>query len=464
MFDGYIARRLSAKLLMMTIGFVMLAELVIFIPSAALYRQNRLLERIEQAGILNQALTSVPDYEATEVLSGDFMRQTDIELLATKQDGMTSLLLGMPPNTVNYIEVDMRHPKRLPLFRDTFGDFFATGEDRLRVIANSPVEGQEKMELIIPRQAMRAELWEYSERIFLLSLAIAIITGAFIYFAMVMVIVRPLQQLLRGMQAFRENPQRRQNIGRSNHRKDELGELEREFYDLKQSLRSAFRQRERLAGLGLSVAKINHDLRNVLSTALLVSDRLTTHKDEKVVDMGEKLVRTVERGVGLTEEVLAYSRADTADPDVEPIRISFLLGEVAGDTMAQYPSLHFKNKVPSDLQIIADPDQTYRILHNLFRNAAQAMAGRPTSRIHVSSEETDEVVYIDIVDNGPGLPERAEKNLFLAFAASRGEAGSTGLGLSISKELAIAQNGDLTLVRTDSTGTHFRLCLPSINA
>ncbi len=457
MIDGFIARRLSAKLLMMTIGFVMLAELVLFVPSLALYRQSYLVDRIQQAGILTQALTGVPDYEASEMLSKDFMTSTDVELLAAKHRGITELILGLPPTDVNFIEVDMRNPARFPQFRDAFGDFFSSGDDRLRVIADSPVKGQESMELIIPRAAVKAELWDFSERIFYLSLFIAILTGALIYLSMLMIIVRPLQRLLSNMMTFRENPQFRQNLGRSNRRKDEIGELEREFYDTKQSLRSAFRQRERLAGLGLSVAKINHDLRNVLSTALLIADRLTMQKDPKVIDMGEKLVRTVERGVGLTEEVLAYSRAETADPELQSVRISFLLGEVAADTMAHYPATNFKNNVPTALCAMADPDQAYRILHNLFKNAAQAMKDSEFRQISVSSEVVEDFVHLDIIDTGPGLPEKAVKNLFLAFAASNGQGGSTGLGLSISKELATAQGGDLQLIKSDSDGTHFRL-------
>jgi signal transduction histidine kinase len=460
MIDGYIVRRLSAKLLLMTIGFVMLAELVIFVPSAALYRQNWLMERVDQAAILTQALTGVPDYEASEMLSKDFMEKTSVELLAAKRDGMTELILGFPPEGPKFIEVDMRSPARLPLFRDAFSDFFSSGDDRLRVIANSPVKGQEAMELIIPRQALKDELHDFFERILILSLAIAIITGILIYLSMLVIIVRPLQKLLNGMKTFRENPQFRQNIGRSNRRKDEIGELEREFFDTKQSLRAAFRQRERLAGLGLSVAKINHDLRNVLSTALLIADRLTLQKDPKIIDMGEKLVRTVERGVGLTEDVLAYSRAETADPDLQPLRLSFLLGEVAGDTLAQFPQTNFRNDVPTELQVFADPDHVYRILHNLFRNAAQAMAESPEKLITVSVETTDGKAHLCIVDTGPGLPEKTEKNLFLAFAASHGKDGSTGLGLSISKELAVAQGGDLWMVKTDPSGTHFQLILP----
>jgi signal transduction histidine kinase len=460
MIDGFIARRLSAKLLLMTIGFVMLAELVLFVPSLALQRQTYLVDRIQQAGILTQALTGVPDYEASEMLSKDFIENTDVELLSAKHNGMTELVLGFPPSDANFIEVDMRSPDRFPQFRDAFGDFFSSGNDRLRVIANSPVEWQDTMELIIPRQAIKAELWDFAERIFYLSLFIAVLTGTLIYLAMLLIIVRPLQRLLDNMKLFRENPQFRRNLGRSNHRKDEIGQLEREFIDTKQSLRSAFRQRERLAGLGLSVAKINHDLRNVLSTALLIADRLTTQKEQKVVEMGEKLVRTVERGVGLTEEVLAYSRAETADPDPQSVRVSFLLGEVAADTMVQFPATSFKNLVPTDLCVVSDPDQTYRILHNLFRNAAQAMQKSEIQRITVSSKIIEDTVHLNIEDTGPGLPEKAAKNLFLAFAASQGQNGSTGLGLSISKELATAQGGDLQLIKTDSQGTHFRLSLP----
>lgn len=442
----------------------MLAELVLFFPSATVYRQNWIMERVDQAGILAQALTGVPNYEASEMLTKDFMEQTGVELVSAKRDGMTELILGAPPADVEYIAVDMTDPSRRPLFRDTFADYFSSGNERLRVVAMSPVRGQDSLELVIPRAELRSELWAYFERILLLSLVIAIMTGTLIYLAMLLIIVRPLQRLLAGMQAFRENPQYRQNIDRNPRRKDEIGELERAFVDLKKSLRAAFRQRERLAGLGLSVAKINHDLRNVLATALLVSDRLTTQKDEKVVKMGEKLVKTIERGVGLTEDVLAYSRAETADPEPQDIRLSFLLGEVAADTMASFPGTQFKNRVPTELEVRADPDHAYRILHNLFRNAAQAMQKSELRRISVSANVTDEMTHINIKDTGPGLPERAQKNIFLAFAASKGADGSTGLGLSISKELATAQNGDLVLIKTDETGTNFQLSLPTVKS
>ena len=461
MIDGFISRRLSSKLLLLTIGFVMLAELVLFVPSAAIFRQDWLAERAQQAGLLTEALTGVPGYEASDMLAKRFMLDTDVVMLTAKRDGMTELVLGAPPKNMQgeMRLIDLREVSRLPRFHDAFTDFFGPNKGYLRVLAESPVEGQEALELMIPRNKLRWAMRDYFERIFWLSLLIAIITGSLIYFAMSAMIIRPVQRLAHDMTAFRENPQLRRNRLPRQNRRDEIGQLEREFFDMKQSLRAAFRQRERLAGLGLAVAKINHDLRNVLTSALLISDRLTMNKDAKISDMGEKLTRTVERGVSLSEDVLAYSRADTADPDPQNVRLSFLLGEVAADVLEQFSGTDFTNEAPTDLTAYIDPDHGYRIFHNLFRNAAQAMAGLPRRDLKITTQATDKEVEIIISDSGGGLPKRARENLFQAFKGGQG-AGSTGLGLSISKELAQAQGGDLELVKSDESGTDFMVTFP----
>lgn len=466
MIDGFISRRLSSKLLLLTIGFVMLAEIVIFVPSVANYRQDWLTDRAQQAGLLAQALTGVPDYEASEVLTQQFMTDTDVMLMSAKRDGMTELVLGEPPNiSKDIIQIDLLNPPRFPSLLTPFRDIFSNGEEALRVNAPSPVAGQDSLELLIPRQALRQELIAYLKNIFWLSLIIAVITGTLIYLSMSALIIRPVKQLAEDMTAFRENPERRRAVRDPSKRKDEIGQLEREFIDLKQSQRAAFRQRERLAGLGLAVAKINHDLRNVLSSALLISDRLSMNPEPKLSDMGERLTRTVERGIGLTEEVMAYSRAETADPQIQDTRIAFTIGEAAADVIAQFPKTQFRNMVPTELMVRTDPDHAYRIFHNLFRNAAQAMAVHceKNCRLQVSAETRDGLAELRISDTGPGLPERAKENLFQAFSSAQAhsaETKSTGLGLSISKELAKAQGGDLNLMSSDESGTRFLLTLP----
>lgn len=466
MIDGFISRRLSSKLLLLTIGFVMLAELVLFIPSAAVFRQDWLSERTQQAGLLAQALTGVPDYEASEILTKQFMADTDVMLMAAKRDGMTELMLGAPPSDGrSVIEIDMRDPNRFPSLIAPFQDIFSGGKETLRVKAISPVQGQDGLDLLIPRDKLRRALVEYCKDIFWLSLIIAIITGGLIYWAMSALIIRPVKRLAEDMTAFRENPEHRRAVISRPNRKDEIGQLEREFIDMKQSQRAAFRQRERLAGLGLAVAKINHDLRNVLTSALLISDRLSMNPDEKMSNMGERLTRTVERGIGLTEDVLSYSKAETADPQIQDTRIAFTIGEAAADVIAQFPGTQFRNTVPTDLMVRTDPDHAYRIFHNLFRNAAQAMAanGGADRRLQVGADISDGLAELRISDTGPGLPDRAKENLFQAFSSAQAHSAntkSTGLGLSISKELAKAQGGDLNLMSSDESGTRFVLTLP----
>lgn len=466
MIDGFISRRLSSKLLLLTIGFVLLAELLLFIPSAALFRQNWLEDRAQQAGLLAQALTGVPDYQASQTLTDQFMSDTDVMVMAAKRDGMTELVLGAPSEiTGAVIPIDLRERGRFPSLLAPFQDLFSDKTDSLRVFAASPVAGQDSLELIIPRYKLRWAMRDYVVNIFWLSIFIAVVTGSLIFWVMSAMIIRPIQQLAEDMTVFRDNPEHRQMQRGKTKRHDEIGQLQREFVDLKQSLRAAFRQRERLAGLGMSVAKINHDLRNVLTSALLISDRLSMNPDPTMSEMGERLTRTVERGISLTDDVLSYSKAESADPQIQDVRIAFTIGEAAADVIAQFPGTRFRNTVPTDLMVRTDPDHAYRIFHNLFRNASQAMAAAESSNrvLKVGAEIGEDSVELRISDTGPGLPNRARENLFQAFSGGQAHSAntkSTGLGLSISKELAKAQGGDLELLSSDDTGTSFTLRLP----
>ena len=453
----------------MTIGFVMLAELVLFLPSATLFRQTYLTERAQQAGHLALALDGVPDYEGSAMLSQKFMEDTDVIMVAIKREGMTQLLLGMPPSDpdATFEAVDLRDARRLPLFRYAVKDFFSDGEGYYRVISDPIMDDQGLIEIVLSKASVKTALRDFFERIFWLSLAIAVITGTLIYLALAAMIVRPIQKLASGLADFREDPDKRRGNLKPSARRDEIGQLEREFFDMKQGVRASFRQRERLASLGMAVAKINHDLRNVLTSAQLVSDRIAMDKDERIAGMGERLVRAVDRGVRLCTDVLNYSNAKDEQLEIKEVRIALLIGEIAGDVLGQFgrgpTAINFINKIPSELSVRVDADHTYRIIHNLFRNAGQALqsmnAVDAKRQITVSSEVDEGQVKLRITDTGPGLPKRAIDNLFKAFASSSGH-GSTGLGLTISKDLATDQGGDLELGYTGETGTEFVLTLP----
>jgi len=331
--------------------------------------------------------------------------------------------------------------------------------------ASYPVDGS--IEVLIPRVNLKWALRDYFKNIFFLSLAIAIITGSLIYLTMALLIIRPIQSLAHNVAAFQNAPEVANVNSKSSGRIDEIGDLERAFYDMKQSVRGSLKQKQRLATLGLAVAKINHDLRNVLTSAQLVSDRLTTVEDPKVARMGDRLTRAIDRGVKLTRDILNFSNPEKDPVKSEPMRVSLLLGEVAGDVLPNFGTgprkISFMNDVPSDLQLAIDGDHSYRIFHNLMRNAAQAMAALPDDNaerlLRVYVDMAEDYVDVHLADTAGGLPLKAQDNLFRAFASGGGR-GSTGLGLTIAKELAQEQGGDLRLERTSAAGTVFTVTMP----
>ena len=455
--NGFFRRQLSAKLLVITFVFVMAAEALIFIPSAAMFRQSWLEARAQSAGLLTLAIEGVPNFEGGEMLSHRFMQDTAVTMVRQKRKGQNQLVLGETPSNARIYTVDLRKKRWIPLFRESFRDCFSKGEGvYIRILSEPTVKDAELLEVMVPQSALRAAMFDYARRVLLWSLAMAVLTGSMIYWALSILIVRPLGKLARGLKQFREDPRKRTEDGQMPTRSDEIGQLQREFIDMKSGVRQALTQQERLATLGMAMAKINHDLRNVLTSAGLIADRLASDPQERIRKIGKRLVGAVERGVKLCEATLSFSQSVEERPDMRAVRIATLIGEAAGDAMAEQGQAHFINDVDHNLAVLTDPDQTYRIFHNLFRNAVQAMSGSETKELRVRAKIKDDKACIFISDTGPGLPKKARENLFKAFT-SAARKGGTGLGLTISRELARAQGGNLSLVRSDAHGTEFVL-------
>lgn len=468
MFKQLSFSRLSAKLLAMTIIFIMLAEIVIFIPSLTMFRHNWLQERAEAAGLLTLAIEGVPDYMGGELLSHQFMHDTDVSMVSQNRIGangekVSEIILGETPDGKHLYVEDIRQERRLPLFRNSFRDFFSAGEGYICVVAEPTVEGVESLEIHVPRSALKMALQDYCQRVLLWSLAISILTGMMIYLALSRMIVRPVQKLAQGLATFQADPRKRIGPVKPNVRRDEIGELERQFVDMKDGVRTVFKQQERLATLGMAMAKINHDLRNVLTSTQLISDRLADDPEERISKMGKRLVKAVDRGVKLCEATLSFSQSVEERPKPQKIELAALVGEAASDAIFEENGgavgTQFTNKIDTKLHVFADPDHTYRLFHNLLRNAVQAMQGRETKALSVEASEMDGKICIRITDTGGGLPARAKENLFKAFTSTR--KGGTGLGLTIARELARAQGGNLQLESTGEEGTVFMVSLLS---
>ncbi|MGQ0665177.1 MAG: sensor histidine kinase [Pseudomonadota bacterium] len=449
---------LSARLLVLTVAFVMLSEVLIFAPSIARFRAEWLNNRIAIAHLATLALEATPDHMVSEELKLELLDHAGAHGIVIARPGeVRRVLMGeMPPKAdATY---DMRELGVVDLMADAFLALAEGGNRVLRVIGRSPKQSEVVVELLIDEQPMRHEMVAYSQRILALSLLISFLTAALIFWSLQWLMVRPLRRLADSMVAFREAPEDPANVIATSERNDEIGLAQRELAEMEGVLRSALGQQARLAALGSAVAKINHDLRNILAAARLVSDRLADSSDPQVKRMAPSLVAAIDRAVALCGQTLDYAREELPAPARSRFRLDDLVEEVGRVVgLLTQNRARWENAVGPEPVIEADREQMFRVLVNLGRNAVEA--GSKTVRIAAATSGAGDLV-IEVVDDGPGLPAKAREKLFRPFAGAA-RAGGTGLGLAIARELVRAHGGELSLAHSSSLGTAFRIDLPA---
>ncbi|MDX2266316.1 MAG: HAMP domain-containing sensor histidine kinase [Hyphomicrobiales bacterium] len=456
------ALSLSTKLLLLTIGFVMLAEVLIFAPSVANYRHNWLLDRLTAAQIASLALEAAPDRTLPRKLRSELLNTAGVRAVALRRDDFRELVLQLEDQRSIDATYDLREATWVSLIGDGLGVFFAPDGRMIRVIG-SPEIGGDLIEIVMDEAPLKAALMTYATNIFFLSLIISFITAALVYLALNALFVRPVERLTWNMVRFRENPEDRSRIISPCGRGDELGTAEHELAAMQSDLADMLQQKSRLAALGLAVSKINHDLRNILASAQLMSDRMVVSTDPIVQRFAPKLILSLDRAIQLCAETLRFGKASELPPRRKIFPLAPLIEEAADSIgLPDHPQIAWRMAVPPNLQIDADRDQLFRIFSNLLRNAAQILEKTPTDgaapAIEVGAQRDGGVVRITVSDNGPGVPIRARPHLFEPFKGSSRD-GGTGLGLAISAEIARAHGGALSLLDTE-TGASFRLEIP----
>lgn len=449
---------LRGRLLLLTIAFVLIAQTLIYFPSAANFRNSWLMDRANAAH-----LAAIAAELAEENLSEDAVRElldgADAIGVARVFGGTTELVLGGDTGGAPLYNEDRTRPAPL---RDMLAVAwtFAGPADRLIVLTAIPeTRPDERILVILPEAALRVALGEFTARLIWIFLFIALLTGALLYMALLFLFVRPMRRLSLAMTAFQEDPSDATRILAASTRHDEIGEAERALSAMQADVLTAIRQRERLAGLGMAVAKINHDLRNVLASAQLVSDRLATSEDARTAAMGQRLVRAVDRGIRLCSEVLEYGRTRERAPALEPVALKPLLDEIAAEARAGFADTRWINGVDPGLRVMGERDSLHRLFANLLRNALQAMNAAQPAVLQVDAELRDGRVTVRVSDTGSGIPDHIRTQLFTPFSGS-GAPGSTGLGLTIARELAELMGGSLDLAQTGPDGTVFVVELP----
>jgi signal transduction histidine kinase len=449
---------LSARLLVLTVVFVMLAELFIYTPSVARFRKAYLEERVVRAHLATLAIESMPDRAADAEMGHVLLMTTDTYAITLKQEDRRILIAGgeMPPR------VDAVYDIRMNNFWGWIEDAFVTLAQRenriLRVIGTTPKRPGVEVEVFIDETPLREEMYAYSGRIFQLSLVISLFTAGLLYISLMMLIVRPMRRITAGMASFRRAPEDESRLFEPSDRADEIGIAQRELSVMQQELRLALRQKDRLAMLGAAVTKVNHDLRNSLATAMLIGDRLATSDDPDVQKLVPRMFRAMDRAVNLCGQTLDYASATMPTLNIKRTNLSDIV-RMAGETLTQETPesgvpFDWRNEVPARIECMADAAQMLRVFENLGRNAREAGA----ASLRISAYEDDGSLTVEVADDGPGMPEQATEHLFQPFAGSARE-GGTGLGLVIAREVVHAHGGEIELAETGPEGTTFRLRL-----
>jgi signal transduction histidine kinase len=444
---------LSARLWLLAFLAVLLSEMVVFLPYAAHERHSWLLSRIENASI---AVLAASGAMADAAKRDELLHLTGADAIRLSQPDGTDLVVGRD-TVATAAEFNLQDEHLFTGIHRALGAIIRQEDRLVRVVGVSPFNTATRVELVLHERVLGSVLREFAGDFVGLSLLIAGIIGGLIYLAVLVLLVRPMHRITGSIAAFRADPERMTPLDpdRLSMRNDEITVAGRELAAMQHELRAALWRNARLAALGTVVAKVSHDLRGILTPAMLTAERLQANPDPKVQRAGEMLAQAVDRATDLVRRTLDYAREGPPPLVLAPVELARLVDEAATTARPGGGNLHLENAVDPDVVVNADRNHLFRVLINLLRNSAEAGA----RNVRVSAHRAGPIV-LDIGDDGPGLPEEVRADLFRPFAGSV-RRGGTGLGMAIARDLMVAHGGTIELLETGADGTVFRLTLPS---
>jgi signal transduction histidine kinase len=460
-------RGLSGKVLLLTIIFVMLGEVLIFLPSIANFRIQWLKGRIAQAEIAALAAEAAPDQILSSDLRSEILMGAGVLVVSLQKGESRQLALRSDNDFMIDASFDLRGTMWYEAITEAFGAMWA-GESRVISVMDVPPNmSGDLIEIALREQPLRDAMFRYAINILLLSIFLSLLVAVMIFAALNWVLVKPMQRLTRNMVAFGQNPEDFSRIIKPGARHDEIGIAERELQTMQSELAGMLQQKNHLAALGLAVSKVSHDLRNMLTSAQLISDRLADVEDPTVKRFAPKLISSLDRAIEFLSQTLKFGRAQELPPKRERLELRELADEVIEAAVVKASSrIRIFNTVKPGVVVDADREHLIRVLTNLARNAIQALeflqaerSDAPEGAIMLEARREGSVAVIEVRDNGPGIPEKVRARLFQAFQSAARQ-GGTGLGLAIAAELVRAHGGDITLQSSSDAGTCFVITIP----
>ncbi len=457
---------LSVKLIATIVLVILAVEVVVYLPSAANFRAGWLDDRLRVGIVAARVLDAAPDVMALpRSLTDRLLTSAGATAIVYRREGQSQLIeLQNAPMPREAVTADMREATPMTLIAGALDTLILGGGRTLRIVGSADGDEDALVEVLMPEDPLRRDLLAYSRNIFLLSLIVAVMTAAALYIIVRNILIAPIRRLTTNIIGFRQAPENAALIAEPRPRGDEIGILERELAAMERDIFTMLRQRRHLADLGLAVAKINHDLRNTLTSAQLLSDQVANVDDPKVQRLAPRLVHSIDKAIGFAQSVIDYGRQSSTPPRPVPVDLRTLVEESVSDAaLFGHPTIRVANEVPDGVTLRADPDQLGRVFVNLLKNAREALETQENPpeppAVEIGLVARGDQLVVHIADNGPGLPPRARENLFVAFEGSA-KAGGSGLGLAIARELAEAHGGSLAHVPQER-GTRFEVSLPA---
>ena len=456
---------LAGTLIVLIAGFVMIAEVMIYVPAVANMRFNWLHNRLAAAYTAALVLEAAPEGVVSDTLAREMLKSAGARMIVMDKNGTRRILASEKIPT----KVDEVYDLRATTWTGLLGAAFRTltsPDGRVLTLLSAAPTGGNAIEVTMDEAPLKEAMRGFSKRILIYSLLVSVIVATLAAFALHRMILGPVRRLTTSIMDFGADPGDRTRIIVPSERSHEIGQAERALAVMQEALALELSQKKNLANLGLAVAKINHDMRNMLAAAQILSDRLADVRDPLAQRLAPKLVATLDRAIRFCQATLTYGRAADEPPRPSPLMLRAVVAEAA-ETVAPvaHGTVRIENGIPEGFEIVADAEQIFRVMLNLMRNGVEALEragaspGRPPV-VGVRAWKDGTTTIIEVADTGPGVPVGMRPKIFSAFQNSARPGGS-GLGLAIVADLIRAHGGSITLDGTsDDVGARFRIVLP----
>ncbi len=448
---------LSARMLVAVLAIVLTSGILIHIPSVLIYHRAFLEHLIIDANIALTTL-AILDYPPLDAQRQqallDQIGITGIELMSapTVKTGLTIGQVGAAQTVI-----DVNGQRRDWLIGEAFNVLLTPEPRLLRIIGAPTAQPDRVLAIELSDRRLRQALLNYSLHHASLTLCISLIAAILVYASLQRLLVGAIRRITAHLVKFREAPEMDASILQPSRRLDEIGVMECELAHMQIALRTALTQQARFAALGRAVSQIHHDLKSILSTVSLTSERLARINDPATGRIARLLIGSVEKAIDLCTQTLDLARGEAPVPTKTTFPLQPLVSEVSEALQPGAGQVCWRNDVPPDFVVTADRERLYRVFLNLGKNALTALSSG--GEIRVTARQTAQQAVIEVRDTGPGIPNAIMGSLFIPFATA-GHGGGLGLGLTTARDLLRAHGGELALVETGPNGVCFRLTLP----